>query len=1228
VTPERYNQVGQLYHQALELDGAERAEFLERECAGDESLRREVESLIASHEEQESFLAAPAVEVVARKIAEETAISISQQIGHYRVISLLGKGGMGEVYLAQDTRLGRNVALKLLPVRFTHDEDRLRRFVQEAKAASALNHPHIVTIHEIGEDETGRFIVMELVEGQTLRAMNKPCAVETLASLGGQIARALSATHAAGITHRDIKPDNVMVRDDGYVKILDFGLARLINAAANDSEAFKLAQNSAPGALLGTVAYMSPEQARGETVTHATDIFSLGIVFYELTTGQHPFKADTAIDTLHAITSQSPPPPSRFNPEIPYALDELISRMLEKGAGLRPTAAEVEAALRETERLRGGGNERYIPAPLRRNTVGRERERAELRSGFASTLARRGLLLCVTGEPGIGKTTLVEDFLAELDAEGDCAIARGRCSERLAGAEAYLPLLEALESLLQGAGGMSAARMMKQIAPTWYAQVAPVAGDDEESARLLDEVKSASQERMKRELSAFFKEVSRLRPLALFFDDLHWADVSTIDMLSFLASRFDALGALIVVAYRPSDMLLAKHPFLRIKPDLQARGACRELALEFLNRAEIEQYLALEFPSHRFPPELPELIHTKTEGSPLFLVDLAHYLRDHGVIAQTDGVWTLAQKLPDIERELPESVRGMIERKVAQLSEEDRRLLVAASVQGYEFDSAVVAEVSRLGEDEVEERLEKLERVYAFVRLVGEEEFPNRTVALRYRFVHALYQNALYAGLRTTRRATMSAAVAQSLLGFYGDQCGIVAAELAALFEAARDCAHAANYYLLAAQNAMRIFAYSETIALARRGLEMLKGLPDSPERMRQELNLQLTLAMSLCITRGWAITEVAEAYHRLQELCKQAGESLELFSALYGLSIYYMIRAEFSKVREVSGELLRLAGKGQDTDRTIVARFMLGTSMLLMGDPVSAEEYFTQSLELYHPGQNLQIYSFFSDPGISCYCFSSMGLRLLGFPHKALERTQQAIVLARLQSDFRTLAHALLCNAYICAHLNDYPGTQEHSESMIALAREKDIVDYLPWATTMHGYALAMQDRLEEGIAEIREGLAAIRIAGANAQAPELRFYLANALMKAGRIEEGLASLDEALTIISRTGERYYEAEIYRLKGELSLQSTAGDQSSMISEKRIEAEACFQKAIEVARRQQARSLELRATMSLARLWCRQGKIAEARQTLAEIYGWFTEGFDTSDLKDAEALLEELQQDA
>src|SRR5688572_25455256 len=258
---------------------------------------------------------------------------------------------MGEVWLAEDTRLGRKVALKLLPAEFTENSDRVRRFTQEAKAASALNHPNIISVYDIGECETGRFIVMELVSGRTLRSViASDNSLETFFALGHQMVRALGAAHAAGITHRDIKPDNIMVRDDGYVKVLDFGLARLLPTTASDPEAATLAQQTTPGTVMGTLAYMSPEQASGHTVGSASDVFALGIVLYELATGRHPFESETMIGYLHAITSQVPVPLTNVKSHLPAALDDLILRMLEKDAKGRPTASEVAQALQEIEK--------------------------------------------------------------------------------------------------------------------------------------------------------------------------------------------------------------------------------------------------------------------------------------------------------------------------------------------------------------------------------------------------------------------------------------------------------------------------------------------------------------------------------------------------------------------------------------------------------------------------------------------------------------------------------------------------------------------------------------------------------------------------------------------------------------------------------------------------------------------------------------------------------------
>ena len=439
---------------------------------------------------------------------------IGKRVSHYRIIEKLGSGGMGDVYLAEDLELERRVALKILPAAFAAEPGRLQRFVREAKAASALNHPNVATIYEIREADGVHFIAMEYVAGKTLEDLDKPLDADGLIKIAVQIGDALEAAHSAGVIHRDIKPSNVMITSRGQAKLLDFGIAKRIAPARslNISE-MPTANPTIPGLIAGTVAYMSPEQVRGEAITTATDIFSLGIVLYELATGQHPFRAQSSVETLHAILSADPIHLAGLHSGVPPMLNEVVLRMLSKDPVLRPSAAELRIE------LMSGSPEAKLPPSraAKPHTVGREKERMELRAGFESALSGKGLLLCVSGEPGIGKTTLVEDFIAELTAEGRCTVARGRSSERLAGTEAYLPWLEALESLLQSGTNPAVGQMMKQIAPTWYAQVVPLFGSDEGTARLTNEVRAASQERMKRELGAFLQEVSRPRPLVLFF---------------------------------------------------------------------------------------------------------------------------------------------------------------------------------------------------------------------------------------------------------------------------------------------------------------------------------------------------------------------------------------------------------------------------------------------------------------------------------------------------------------------------------------------------------------------------------------------------------------------------------------------------------------------------------------------------------------------------------------
>ncbi|HEU5131136.1 MAG TPA: protein kinase, partial [Pyrinomonadaceae bacterium] len=335
MTPERWQQVKEIFNSAITHRPEERSLFISRACSGDEALRSEVESLLASHEQSGEFIDQPAFEAAASLLVNEKAeLKPGLTIASYEVISFISRGGMGEVYLAEDKRLGRKVALKLLPASFTTDADRLRRFEQEARAASALNHPNIITIYEIREAAGSHVIATEFVEGETLRHRLSRSALtlsETL-DIAIQIADALSAAHKAGIIHRDIKPENIMLRPDGYVKVLDFGLAKLSEQAtpAVAAEAPTIQVRTGSGIVIGTAGYMSPEQARGLGVDHRSDIFSLGAVIYEMLARRKPFEGDTPSDTLAAILKTEPPPLARVARGVPSELVRIVNKSLRK----------------------------------------------------------------------------------------------------------------------------------------------------------------------------------------------------------------------------------------------------------------------------------------------------------------------------------------------------------------------------------------------------------------------------------------------------------------------------------------------------------------------------------------------------------------------------------------------------------------------------------------------------------------------------------------------------------------------------------------------------------------------------------------------------------------------------------------------------------------------------------------------------------------------------------
>lgn len=1095
-------------------------------------------------------------------------LSSGTRLGPYEILTQIGAGGMGEVYKAVDPRLGRTIAIKLLPDSSRSVPEAVERFRREARSISLLNHPHIVTIHDIGDSEAGIFIAMELVEGQTIRErMREGMPWPEVVRWGEQVARALATSHQAGIVHRDIKPENIMLRDDGYAKVLDFGLASL--AGSVDSLDTVTARLTVPGSLMGTLRYMSPEQARGLEACAASDVFALGIVLYEAATGRHPFAAESALMTVHAIVSGNVHAPRLWKPELPQDFDRLVLAMLDKEAGGRPAAAAVAAVLAGI----GDIDRRAEAAPvasLRQQTVGREAERKHLRRALDQAVSGRGSVISIAGEPGIGKSTLAEDFAAEATS---VVIARGRCSERLAGTEAYLPILEAMENLLHGVDRQLVAELMRSFAPAWYVQLMSVDAHDSSAARAASEAIVSSQERVKRELSAFVHELGKQRPLVIFLDDMHWADASTVDILSYLAGRISSSRVLLLLTYRITDMLLSKPPMLRLKNDLQARGICRELLLDFLSREDIENYLALQFPGNRFGPRVAAMIHAKTEGNALFMADLVRYLRDREVIARQGETWVAAKDLSEVEHDLPESVRAMIEQRLAQLTPEHMRLLGAASVQGDMFDTAVVADVLDADPADVEERLEELERVLRFVRLVEETELPDRVLTLRYRFVHILYQQALQASLRPTRRAGLSRSIAEALLRHHGPNPEAIANDLAVLFETGRDFQRAAEFYQVAARHASRVFASQEAVVLARRGLAATRSSPAGTARDRVELSLSVTLGNALIGTAGYAAPAVAEAFQRARALGEALQDTSTLLSVLYGQWANKFVAGEIPRSPELNRFLEEADG---NPDALLVGYRMAGWDALCGGAPLAARDYFDRAIAIFRPDRHRHLaFSFGHEPGQGAHICQAMTLWLLGDCEGAEKHCAIGLRLANEVQHANSRGYALTFAGTYASFRREPERILEYAEAARALSLDQGMAMWNAWAMLHRAFALVELGRMAELTEDLRTTLDALLSTGAGMLLTLHLGNLADVHRKLGQFDRSQEVLEEAFREVEHHGERFWLAELHRLQGELHF-ANGGD--------RDQAGHAFRRGLEIAREQGAKSLESRAALSLARL--------------------------------------------
>ena len=894
--------------------------------------------------------------------------------------------------------------------------------------------------------------------------------------------------------------------------------------------------------------------------------------------------------------------------------------------------------------------------PLAHLLVGRDTELAHLHTLFAKAVRGERQIVFVTGEPGIGKTTLVEEFLFgvrsrekfgvqnselrtlnnELLSTSDPWIGRGQCVEQHGAGEAYLPVLEALGRIGRSPGGEQLVTTLQQYASTWLVQM-PALLTAEALETLQRRVVGATRERMLREMVEAVEVLTAHRPLVLWFEDLHWADASTVDWLAAVAHRRAPARLLVIGTYRPSDLSLSSHPLRAVKQELVAKGQCEELWLPFLSAEDVTHYLTRRYAQHQFPAGLGTAIQRRTDGNPLFIVNMVDYLAAQGEIAEVDGHWRLQTGVEEVGRGVPESLRQLIEKHIERLNEEQQRLLEVASVVGVTFFATAVATGIESPVEQVEEWCDELVKRGQFLQAQEPRVLPDGTLCGSYGFLHALQQTVLYERIPSLRRLRLHRRVGDCEEQIYGARAHEIASELAVHFERGQEYDKAAQYHYQAGLVALRRQANREAITHLTQGLELLKLLPDTPERAHQELQGQITLGVPLIATKGYAAPEVASTYTRAWKLCQQVEDPRQRFLVLGGLCGFSIVRAELQTAYDVGTQLLTTAQRVQDPALLVRAHLTLGISLFHRGEPSPARGLLEQGAALYDPQQHSSsAFLFGQDSEVACRCFAALGLWLLGYSDQAVARLREALTLAHERSHSYSRAFTFVFAAWLHQFLRVGQTVQEWAEAASALSAEHGFALFSTETTVLRGWALTEHGPTEEGIAQIRQGMAAFRRTGARMLLPYFLALLAEAYGKAGHVEEGLNMVVEALGLVQQTGERFWEAELYRLKGELLLQRESQKSKGKTQKVKIPntqhltpstragAEECFHKAIEIARQQQAKSLELRAVMSLSRLWQRQGKQREAHSMLVEAYNWFTEGFDTVDLKEAQELLQEL----
>jgi predicted ATPase len=698
---------------------------------------------------------------------------------------------------------------------------------------------------------------------------------------------------------------------------------------------------------------------------------------------------------------------------------------------------------------------------------------------------------------------------------------------------------------------------------------------------------------------AILLELAEHQPVLFIVEDLHWTDPSTLELLNLVLDQTPTASMLVLLTCRPS-----------FQPAWHHRSYLTEITVNRLSHAQVAQIVAGITDGKTFPAEVLQQILAKTDGVPLFVEEMTKAILESGQLTAADGYYELIGSLSTfaIPATLQDSLMARLDRLVTA-----KAVAQYAAVIGRQFSYTWLQAYSQIDEATLQRELGRLveaEIVYQRGML------PQAT----YVFKHVLIRDSAYESLLKSTRQQYHQRIAQALEAQFPETVETQSELVAQHYTAAGCVEPAVVYWLRAGQQASDRSAYPEAISHCTTGIELLKTLPETPEHTQQALTLYITLGAALQMAKGYAVPEVEHAYTQAHALCKQVGETPELVPVIFGLYRFYLTRSQLHTAREFGDTLLRLAHHAQEPALAVIAHYALGVVWWWLGALPAARLHLEEGSTRYTLDQRTTlVFRMGQDPGVVCRIYTATTLWLLGYPEQALACIHEALALAHALSHPYSLAYAQCFAAFISQFRREVPAVHEQGEAAVALSTVQGLPYWTAVGTSLCGWARAMQGQGEAGLDQVRQGIAAFRTTGATLGVPWMCTLLAEVCDHLGQTEDGLQALAEAHTLVEQHDERCWEAEVHRLRGVLLLRQEVTPQA--------EAETCFQQALAVARRQEAKSLELRAATSLARLWQQQGKRQEAYDLLAPVYNWFTEGFDTADLLDAKALMEELEEE-